>query len=687
MFEPTIERVLDAEPRAATGVPTPVSPPKSRVWLAAASIVLLAAVATAAAWWSTRNATTPPDAASLPRAPAEHFAVMVVPAGVEATDEWVWLRLGLMDLIANELRDGGLTTTPSETTVGLINAKRLDADKLEVDPSIAKVATLLVKPSVSRSNGAWNVKLAAHGPAARVRVGEAQDRDVLVAARRAADTLLVKLGRTPAERTSAPEEVDELAQRIAAAGLAGQLDVARSIAEHASPEALARPDIALSLAYIDFYKGDYEASRTRCENLLDQVPADRDPHMRALIVNQLGVISFREMKYAEAGADFDQALALLKHVNDPKALAAAYSGQAVVAVQGMHLDAATASLGQARLLHEMSNDAYGMGRVDLNLGAIAMLRGQPLAAARAFEQAADRVEVLAALEARDSALRSLAEAYAMLLEHDKALAATERLAHEDVKAPNTREQWWNTLSRADALSGVGRLDEAAVLLRHVRNDSDATADAAARSEANAMLAGIAFLRGDFAGSAKSLRAALTPMLESTNDHDYFDVWFKRIRAMQNLGDAAGAAAETSRLRQWAARSPSDRWALYLLLLEAGQDHIEGRAAPALAAYADALARAEKSGIPEDILAVAGPYANALVNKGKLDEASAVAGRIAAWSERDMRSALVEARVYDAMHNPDAADRAMRRVRALAGERAFQDPRAAQAMIQTGEATR
>ena len=55
---------------------------------------------------------------------------MVVPAGVEATDEWVWLRLGLMDLIANELRDGGLTTTPSETTVGLINAKRLDADKI-----------------------------------------------------------------------------------------------------------------------------------------------------------------------------------------------------------------------------------------------------------------------------------------------------------------------------------------------------------------------------------------------------------------------------------------------------------------------------------------------------------------------------------------------------------------------------
>ena len=685
MFEPTSERVLDpqasAHPQAAAA---PAAKPKSGgAWLASAATLLVMLVAAGAWWLSTRSA-PPPVADSLPQAASEHFAVMVVPAGVEATEEWIWLRLGLMDLIANELRDGGLTTTPSETTIGLINAKRLDIDKLEVDPSIAKVATLLVKPSVARSGGMWNVKLSAHGPGATERLAEAQDRDVLVAARRAADTLLVKLGHTPMPRASAPEEADELAQRIAAAGLAGQLDVARAIAEHASPQALARPDIALSLAYVDFYKGDYEASRERCENLLDQVPAERDPHMRALVLNQVGVIDFRELKYAEAGTHFDQALALLKHVNDPKALAAAYSGHAAVEVQSLHLDAATAAFGQARLLHEMSNDAYGMARVDLNLGAIAMLRGQPLVAARTFEQAADQFEVLAALEARDSALRSLAEAYAMLLEHDKALAATDRLAHEDVKAPNTREQWWNTLSRADALSGVGRLDEAAVLLQHVKNDSDATADAAARSEADAMLAEITFLRGDFAAAAKSLQGALTPMLESTNDHDYFDVWFKRIRAMQSLGDAAGAAADTSRLKQWSDKSPSDRWTLYLLLLDAGQDQIERRLAPALAAYADALARAEKSGIPEDILAVASPYANALVNAGKLDEASAVAGRVASWSERDMRGALVEARVYDAMHNPDAADRAMRRARELAGERAVDDPRASQAMIRPGE---
>ena len=121
-----------------------------------------------------------------------------------------------------------------------------------------------------------------------------------------------------------------------------------------------------------------------------------------------------------------------------------------------------------------------------------------------------------------------------------------------------------------------------------------------------------------------------------------------------------------------------------LLVRAGHQVTGSTRSPA---KADALARAEKSGIPEDILAVASPYANALVNAGKLDEASAVAGRVASWSERDMRSALVEARVYDAMHNPDAADQAMRRVRELAGERAFQDPRSSQAMIPPSEARR
>jgi len=672
-FEPTSERSLErpaaADPGSeSSGAASPPRPKTRRLWIAAASMLIVAIVASGIGWWFARNAASP-AAVSPPQSTTGPMAVMVLPATVDASGEWAWLRFGLMDLIANQLRDSGLTTTPSETTVGLINAKRLDADKIEVDPSFAKVATLLVKPTVSRAGGMWNVGLSAQGPPTMKRVAQAQDRDVLVAARRAADTLLVQLGHAPATRTDAPEGVEELAQRIAAAALAGQLDVARAIAEHASPEQLARPEIGLALAYVDFYKGDYQASRARCESLLDQVPAERDPHMRALIINQLGVIDFREQKFADAGAHFDKALELLKFVNDPKAKAAAYTGRGGVDVLAGRLDAATAEMGQARLLHEMSNDAYGMARVDLNLGAIAMFRGQPQVAIPLFEQTADRFELLSVPEARDSALRSMAEAYAMLLQHDKALAATERLGREDVQAPNTRERWWNVLARAVALAGVGRLDEAVVLLERIKKDSDSAADAAVRSEADAELADIAFMRGDYAGAESSARAALTPDLESANDQDYFGVWFTRIRAMQNLGNATGAAAESIRLKQWVGQQAShDRRAVYLRLLDAEQDRIEGHTEASLADFADALAHAERVAIPEDILAAASPYVGALVDAGKIDEASALAGRVAPWSERDMRAALIEARVYDAMHNTDGAERALGRARKLAGER-------------------
>lgn len=671
-FEPTLEqpREQQAEQAAAVAPSPDVVPPsaparKTRgVWIACVSVVVLA-IAAAVTWWFSTRHTATSSTAALPSAAAEPVAAMVVPASVDASNEWTWLRLGLMDLIANQLRDAGLATTPSETTVGLINAKRLDVDKLVLDPSIAKVATLLIKPTVSQAGGAWNVQLTAQGPAGMKRVVAAQDRDVLAAARRAADTLLVELGHTPALRSGAPEDVQELAQRIAAAALAGQLDVARTIAAHATPQQLARPEIALALSYVDFYKGDYQASRARCETLLDKISADKDPHMRALVINQLGVIDFREQKFAEAGANFEKALDLLRSVNDPKAKAAAYTGRGGVAILDGRLDAATADMGQARLLHEMSNDAFGIARVDLNLGAIAMYRGQPQVAVPVFEQTAARFETLSVPEARDSALRSLAEAYSMLLEHDKSLAATERL---DMQLPNARERWWNVLSHAVALEGVGRLDESVVLLDRIKKDADPAADDAVRSEADAMLASIAFERENYRDAESIAHAALTPALESANDQDYFGIWFIRIRAMQMMNDKNGAAAEMVRLKQWADKWPHDNRNVYLRLLDAEQALSDGHKEAALAAFADALAHAETSAIPDEILSAADPYSEALVDAGKIDEASALAGRVALWSERDMRSALIQARVYDALQNSDAAQRALRRARELAGER-------------------
>src|SRR3569623_1491768 len=177
-FEPTVERQVEPaspiEPPAAALVSAPPPRRKARGVGVAVAAACVVAVLAALAWWLPQRKTVETAATPSSSTATAPLAGMVLPAGVDAPGEWAWLRLGLMDLIANQLRDGGLTTTPSETTVGLINAKQLDADKLELDPSVGKVATLLVKPAVSQVGGQWNIRLSAQGPADTRRVVEAQ---------------------------------------------------------------------------------------------------------------------------------------------------------------------------------------------------------------------------------------------------------------------------------------------------------------------------------------------------------------------------------------------------------------------------------------------------------------------------------------------------------------------------------
>jgi Flp pilus assembly protein TadD len=139
--------------------------------------------------------------------------------------------------------------------------------------------------------------------------------------------------------------------------------------------------------------------------------------------------------------------------------------------------------------------------------------------------------------------------------------------------------------------------------------------------------------------------------------------------MQRSGRVADAAGEVKRMRKWAETAPSgERRLLYVVLAEADQAKAEGHIDDALTRYADAMTRAERQGIPEDIVVVGEPYAAALIEAGQIDQASAVSGRLAQWSDKDMRAAWTQARVYLALHKSDAARDALTRARALAGER-------------------
>lgn len=679
IVEPTIEEIdsaVDAAPaqrspaassqKTTTLEPEPVPHISARRRFVAALLAVACLSLGVLALLSLRPRDSPPTEKE---AAARRLPAMVLPADVDAPSDWAWLRFGFMDLVANHLRKGDLATTPSETVVGLVNAHQVGTDAGHGNPPLTGATTLLIQPHVTLANGLWNVRLEAHGDG-RDLIAEAQGNDVLATGRTAADDLLVKLGHTPpaGDDIDSSRAIEELAQRINAAVLAGQLQVARTLIANAPAAAQATPQIALSTAAIEFFSGEYEASRKHAEALLDQLPADKNPRLRARVLNRLGATYFRQDRNADADAAFTEAIRLLELQNDPDTLATAYTGRGAVAGQAQQLDAAAAFFGRARTLHEMSNDAFGVARVDLNLGAIAMDRGQPAAAVPIFQSAAERFESLSTPEALNSALRSLADAHSMLLDHEQALATTDRFWPVETHSRNPRESWWLTLSRAVALAGIGRLHDADDLVKRVRESSDPDEDAVVRIEAEALAADLALLRGDNARAATLAAAALTPALENSNWQDYAAAWFTRVHALQRGGRTAEAAAEVKRLRNWVDMSPGDRRVLYAVLAEANQARTEGSSELALERYADAMARAERIGVPEDIVVVGEPYVEALIEAGQIDQASAISGRLAQWADKDMRAAWTQARVYQSLRKADAARDALERARALAGER-------------------
>jgi hypothetical protein len=161
---------------------------------------------------------------------------------------------------------------------------------------------------------------------------------------------------------------------------------------------------------------------------------------------------------------------------------------------------------------------------------------------------------------------------------------------------------------------------------------------------------------------------MTHELESTNWQDYASTWVTRIRALQRDGKLDEAAKQVAAFAAWKDPGTNGRHPLYITLVQSDQAAAEGKSADALAGYAQAMASAERLGVPEDIVVVGDAYVGALIANGHVDQASAIAGRMAQWADKDMRVAWAQAAIYNALHQPDASRLALERARQLAGDR-------------------
>lgn len=636
--------------------------------LGVALALVLALGLAAATWWALRAGPAVDTAGVAADAPR----VMVLPADVDAPPEWAWLRLGMMDLIANHLRAGGLAVAPSEMVVHLPQASA--AAPAAPMPPDANGWTL--RPRIGRADGAWQVTLTLaqpQGPLEAVgRSGEA-----MAAGRQAADRLLAALGHAaPTLAGDTPDiALQELLQRTKAATLADQLDLARSLIERAPPALAQAPDLQWMMALVDSRAGLYDAAVQRLERLLDGTADHRDDALRIRTLNFVGSLYFRRTQYDRALDAYEEAIALAAQgPADSAARGLAYAGRGLVALVQSRFAQGTADLGRARLLYQAANNALGLAQVDMNLAGAAVLRGQPAAALPLLESAIARFRTLASQEEYVVSLAVLTDVHRSLLDFPAALAVTERFWPPERHIANRRLQWRLQLTRAETLADLGRSAESRALTQAVLAGADAPDDEEIRGRAQGLLARIALAHGDCREALARSEAAATNVPLRTDGDSYAEVMLVRLRALRCAGRADEAAGALTDLDAWSRSATAANAQTQVALARAEQARASRGHAQALVDFGQAMRLAGEREVPNLEVEVSRSYLCTLVALGRLDEAAAVSGRIAPWADRDLRAAWAQVLTYRALDQADAWSAAAEQARRLTGERPLPDAR-------------
>jgi len=652
---------------AQTG-PAPAPPPstRGRRYLPAAAIAALAlALIGAAAWLMLREhhaARTQPNA----REALHADSLVVLPIEVNGLREDGWVRLGAMDLVADRLREAGMTVPPSESVLTLLRGK---SDTPEPDASAVRTTTaarLVVRGKATHDAGGWTVRLSAE-PAEGIAVPvEFAGHDAVATARGATDLLLAALGHAlppDAERATA---FDETLQRARAAMLANELDTARAILA-ASPELAEAPgQLDYRLAQVDFRAGQLDRAESALDKVLALPATANDAHFHAQVLNARGSTRIRRGTFADGGRDFEAALALLPD-GAPLERGLALVGRGNARVAAHRFDEALADFGAARVALETSGDALGVARVDANIGMLELYRGRPAEAFGYLGGAADRFQSFGALHELLLTLTGIVDAQLSLLQRDDAWATVERgwALRERVTDPDQRIDLM--LNRAQVLLGFGRYHEADVLLGQVARQLPSQ-NGVLTARARALLAELAARRERWRDAADVAAIALKEWPAAGADADRAPLMLIRQRALLALGDTETARALIDRTRE-VPSGPSDRPGTVAdAIAMAEWSAHAGDAGRADRWYRYAAASADRRGVPSELVAVAEAYAPVLLAGGHREEAATIVGRVASWSAHDFDCALLQLRLFHALAEREPWFNALRQTQSLAGER-------------------
>ncbi|HEX6833381.1 MAG TPA: hypothetical protein VF132_07605, partial [Rudaea sp.] len=420
------------------------------------------------------------------------------------------------------------------------------------------------------------------------------------------------------------------------------------------------------MAQIELRSGDYPAVERRLTVLLDQLSAQKNPRLRARALLTLAT-SFMRRNQAERAAEiYDEVLALRQDPPDQEVIGIARLGRGLVLSQRSRLDEATAELGRARIALQTAGDPLAVATVDVNLGDFQSLRHRPADALPMLDRAARQYRQLGAREGFAHSAVARANLHVQLLDPAAALAALDEVWPAESHTSNVRMRWSIVQARADVLASLGRFDEAQSLIERVRTQSDPAQDGATRALGEAVAASIAWQRGDLAAAAGLLAPPMLDTLARDDPDAYVGAALLYARANRRTGRAA-AADEVLRALREKMKSEGDDWhQAYAALADAELAWSENRRDAALQAFAAANRYAERVNVPDVVVTTAVPAIEAMIHSQHLDDAQALAGRIAPWADRDARVAWAQVRLFRALGQSDAERRARDTAARLSG---------------------
>lgn len=610
----------------------------------------------------------------------EGDVALVLPVTVEPEDQQSWIRFGVMELIAERLRDAGQPMVPSETVIALMRGLPARPDTEGLHSLTSATGARRVFAAHAKASGTrWRVSIQSRNAGESPLTAFAEADDVLQAAQLAADRIALHLDLMPAPEPAANTEPDlaRLLRQIEAARLAQRHDVARELIRAADPKFQAHPEVRFQQARLDYYRLDFDAAETAFEVLLEETSAKRDRVLRARVLNGLGGVQYVRRNYSAAEAMWERAARLADQGGAPNISGVISHSLGLVALAQGRFDVARTRLAHARRLLENTGDARSLALADEGLGAIEAMRDRYTEALYYFERSADRLAALHELSAEIRVRLNMMEVQLGLLNPQAAAAHVSRLDALLAETPDPQIAAYGNLAKAALLVADGQTEAADGMLADVLRAIESGHEPAEPRLWALVLHAEQFARqGDLSRAA---HAASQVVERTTPGNDIFlddyrgRAWLILLRSRLREADLAAAAELTRDIANWAERSPLRASEIYAALAEAELAAAEHRGEAADTAFKHALSLADSGQVPVRLLQVAESYVPWLLDEepsgaAAPERAFLIADRVAQYADRDYRAALLQLRVSHALGPASAWGAALAGAQSLAGER-------------------